>query len=87
MATALRRWNSWILQLTANVPGMGSKATTYPSPKVVIIMPFESGYAKQHEFGHNCSVSDNKKSLAIFKSEKNNITITFCYECWFTWIE
>ena len=50
-------------------------------------MPFESGYAKQHDVGHNCSVSDNAKSLVIFKPEKNNITITFCYECWFTWIE
>ena len=30
----------------------------------------DSGYAKQHEFGHSCSVSDNAKSLVVFHSEK-----------------
>jgi len=50
-------------------------------------MSFESGYAKQHDVGHNCTVSDNEKSLVRFKSEKNNINIIYCYECWFTWLE
>ena len=47
----------------------------------------ESGYAKQHDFGHNCSVSDNPKSLAVWKPKHYPIKITFCYECWFTWVE